>query len=235
MSEENATNTTESPGHILQAKRIQSDFTVEHITAETKISASVIRAIEEDDFVNLPAPAFTQGFYALYAKTLGLDADHLVELYQALQTDKTTGKNKETASNDVSALTQRPFVPIFSLIGFTLLLLLLIFGTLSWYFSWNPADFLSQQLRGVETEYHENDTKGMGVGTESPLVGAERNGGTAKVNMESEAAIRFPTKGDTQGIEISELSKSTPQLTLTSTPITPQSILATPTPQTVLQ
>lgn len=234
MSEENETSTPETPGHILKTMRIKSDFTIEHITAETKISASVIRAMEEDDFSKLPAPAFTKGFYSLYASTLGLDGEELVALYQTLHGGKNSGKKKDAAQNDVGALTKRPFVPIFSLIGFTLLLLLLIFGTISWYFSWNPADFLSQQLRGVETEYHEKDTKGIDLDTEETVL-TSTNVDTVKINSESEPVIQFPAARNTQGIEINELNKNIPELTLTAPSITPTSILTEPTPQPVLQ
>lgn len=238
MSEENATNTIESPGHILRAKRVQSDFTIEQITAETKIAASVIRAIEDDNFTELPAPVFTKGFYTLYAKKLGLDAEYLVTLYQTLYDEQTIENTKETIQNDVTALTKRPFVPIFSLIGFTLLLLLLIFGTLSWYFSWNPADFLSQQLRGIETEYHQSDPKEIGERSETSTASSSTNShdDVVKTSTVVKATImQFPAKGDSQGIEIGELGNKTPLVTLTSPTIVPKNVLEAPTPQTVLQ
>lgn len=235
MSEENAPSMTESPGQILKAARVQYDLTIEQVVAETKISASVVRAMEENDFSKLPAPAFTKGFYTLYAKTLGLDAEHLVALYQSNSDGKGANKHKDVHQNDVGELTKRPFVPIFSIIGFTLLLLLLILGTLSWYFSWNPADYLSQQLRGVETEYHEEQDHNIGAMDNAPSLSVKPVTTIKYTGMESESAIQFPAKGDTQGIEISKLSKPSPLLTLSAPPIVPQSIIATPTPQTALQ
>lgn len=234
MSEENATNSPESPGSLLKAKRIESDFTIEQITADTKISASVIRAIEQDDFTALPAPAFTKGFYALYAQSLGLDVEEVVGLYQTLHSGQTNKKKKEVAPSDVGALTKRPFVPIFSLIGFTLLLLLLIFGTLSWYFSWNPADFLSQQLRGVETEYHEVDNGDTEQHPSSAPTLSQQNQG-AQLKAENSAIIQFPITDNSQGIEISELTHTPPQLPLNTASISPKSTLTEATPQTVLQ
>lgn len=231
MSEEKETNSPESPGPILKAKRVGSDLTIEQITAETKISASVIRAMESDDFAQLPAPAFTKGFYSLYAETLGLDVEHIVDLYQTLHGGKSTKKKKETVPSDVGALTKRPFVPIFSVIGFTLLLLFLIFGTLSWYFSWNPADFLSQQLRGVETEYH--DTEGKDLGMQPPPSLSSTDTSDIKLTIDTGSTIAFPSAKNSQGIEISELSHNTPHLPLT--PISPENIVGKSAPQIVLQ
>ena len=47
-------------------------------------------------------------------------------------------------------MAERPTFLPFSFLGMILLLLLLFGGFLSWYFSWNPATYLSQKLRSLD-------------------------------------------------------------------------------------
>jgi cytoskeleton protein RodZ len=44
-------------------------------------------------------------------------------------------------------MAERPLITPFSMLGFSLVLLVLITVSICWFFSWNPANFLSEKLR----------------------------------------------------------------------------------------
>lgn len=157
MSEDNITKN--SIGDTLRKARSEKGFSLEQISEETKISLKSLRAIEADDYVSLPAPAFSKGFYRLYADALGLDGVKTQQKYEdTLQ--KTNGlhpSSQRTSPQEVGNLAERPPIPIMTIISFALMLSLVVFATLAWYFSWNPAEYLSKQLRSVEIESMTNE------------------------------------------------------------------------------
>ena len=53
-------------------------------------------------------------------------------------------------AQEVGNMAERPSYMPFSFFGLLVLLMLLLGGVLSWYFSWNPATYLSQKLRSLE-------------------------------------------------------------------------------------
>lgn len=46
-----------------------------------------VRALENDDYANLPPPTFVRGYLRSYARALGLDADDIVGLYDSLEVE----------------------------------------------------------------------------------------------------------------------------------------------------
>ncbi len=73
-----------SLGEYLQAERLARGISLEQISADTKITMSMLRAIEEGDIGELPAPVFTKGFLRAYAERIGLDPDAVIVEYQDL-------------------------------------------------------------------------------------------------------------------------------------------------------
>ena len=145
----------EGLGEYLRATRIDLGLDLLTVAGETKISTKNIQAMEENNFAALPAEAFTRGFYSLYAKALSLDCQEVLQMY--LKQRPHPGKSGNLPSvpatklaQEVGSMAERPTFLPFSFFGLTLLLLLLFGGFLCWYFSWNPASFLSQKLRSLE-------------------------------------------------------------------------------------
>jgi cytoskeletal protein RodZ len=151
MSSELAEPTYQSLGDLLRIARTSKGLDFEAVAEETKISMKNLRAMEENNYDCLPAEVFTRGFYSLYARILSLDPKEILKKYE---NEKTFSNESESnisptwkASKDHGTLAERPSYLPLSSIGL-LLLLLLIFGAfLCWYFSWNPATYLSQKLR----------------------------------------------------------------------------------------
>ena len=68
-------------GQKLKRARKRLKFEVSEIEIQTKIRSKYIEALENDDFADLPADAYTRGFVTRYAKFLGLDENKSMEEY----------------------------------------------------------------------------------------------------------------------------------------------------------
>lgn len=155
MSSHSVTADYSSLGEYLRETRINLGIDLMTIVEQTRISSKNLQAIEENDFVALPADAFTRGFYTLYAKSLSLDPEEILELYgqERLKQHKESPPMLPPSklAQEVSNMAERPTVMPFSFLGVILLSLLFLGGFLCWYFSWNPATYLSQKLRSLDT------------------------------------------------------------------------------------
>lgn len=153
-------------GDLLRQTRIKQGLDLEHISVETKITISILKAIENDDFNSLPAEAFARGFYALYANTLALDPEEILRIYTQEKGQLPNIKKGYFATppsklaKKVDNMAERPTVMPISCSGVIIFFLLLIGAFLCWYFSWNPATFLSEKLRSFqETPESRQETK----------------------------------------------------------------------------
>lgn len=70
-------------GEELRRERIVRDISLEEISAATKISLRLLRALEQSDLSRLPAPTFTRGFIRAYSLHLGIDPEEKVNAYLA--------------------------------------------------------------------------------------------------------------------------------------------------------
>lgn len=146
-------------GGYLQGTRISLGLDLKAVAEETKITPSNIQAIEENNFAALPAETFTRGFYTLYAKMLSLDPEDVLQLYMQERPHQDKSKSRSIFSSgkqaqEVGIMAKRPsFMPV-SFLGLALLLSLFFGCFLSWYFSWNPATYLSQKLRSLDQDPH---------------------------------------------------------------------------------
>lgn len=69
-------------GTTLREARIRARIDISEVEARTKIRAKYLRAIENEEWGLLPAPAFVKSFVREYADFLGLDSRLLVEEYK---------------------------------------------------------------------------------------------------------------------------------------------------------
>ncbi len=70
-------------GDKFRKAREKKDISLDDVSNVTKISARMLRAIEEEHFDQLPGGVFNKGFIRAYAKHLGLDAEEAVTDYLA--------------------------------------------------------------------------------------------------------------------------------------------------------
>lgn len=151
----NSSTPTGSLGELLRKSRSAKGLELEAVAKETRISPKILIAMEEGDYAALPANAFTRGFYNLYAQALELDPEEILKLYsQETINHPNLSSNKRilpgNGNGEVLEFAERPRSLHFSSIGFLLILLFLFGAFLCWYFSWNPATFLSQKLRSYQ-------------------------------------------------------------------------------------
>ena len=143
---------TETLGQFLQRQRTEQGVDLLEVAEETKIPLGTLQAMEGGDFAALPADAFARGFYVIYARHLGLDNVNILEQYarergSSLKHQKKSVPTPSRLGKTVSPMAERPLITPLSALGFSLVLLVLITGGISWFFSWNPANFLSEELR----------------------------------------------------------------------------------------
>lgn len=151
MSSEPDSTTEESLGDYLRNTRTSKGLELAEISAETKISVKNLMAMEENNYDVLPAEVFSRGFYTLYAKVLSLDPSIVLRKFD---NEKSLSKKNENSlrssisySRDYPSMAERPYSLPFSNVGLIVLLLLVFGAFLCWYFSWNPATYLSQMIQ----------------------------------------------------------------------------------------
>ena len=98
----------------LQQKRLELSLPLEYIQQRTQIRVSLLQAIEEGKFDNLPEPVYIKGFIRLYGNAIGVDGDALAHNFiQASQ-----GNNVQTAPTQTALAEPIPvntFTPSFTL------------------------------------------------------------------------------------------------------------------------
>ena len=66
-----------SVGETLRRERLRKELSLEQISRETKISARLLDALEQDQYDRLPGGVFAKSFTRQYARYLGLDEEEL--------------------------------------------------------------------------------------------------------------------------------------------------------------
>lgn len=87
-------------GQRLKRARTRKKVSLVDAEIDTKIRGKFLLALEEDNWKNLPADAYTKGFVLRYAKYLGLDTDKVILQYQK-------EKNMRFAKDEDHILPQR--------------------------------------------------------------------------------------------------------------------------------
>jgi len=68
-------------GEVLKQARSRLQLDIREVEQRTKIRVKYLRALEEEQWEVLPAPAYTRSFLRTYARNLGLDGEALVDEY----------------------------------------------------------------------------------------------------------------------------------------------------------
>ena len=156
MSSDPIDSTGETLGELLRRSRMSAGLDHDQVSNATKISVKNLQAMEDNDYDLLPAEVFTRGFYNLYARQLILDPSTILRQYD---NEKSLARKKNDSlqssipyDRNYGTMAERPNVMPFSCLGLLFMLLLGFGAFLCWYFSFNPATYLSQKIRrGPET------------------------------------------------------------------------------------
>ncbi len=141
-------------GNYLQQARNDQNLDISDIAATTRISPRILRAMEKDNYASLPPTGFARGFYSIYAKQLGLPIQEILHRFDT-EVDKKPSKKKQhikftKQDNETEILAARPSRTLRTLIGLSLVLLVVATALLSLYFSWNPATFISEKIQKLQ-------------------------------------------------------------------------------------
>ncbi len=78
-------------GRYLAQQRELRGLSIENVSDQTKLSKSVLRALEAEDFANLPERVFVVGYVKAYAKCVGLSVEETL-----LRLEETLNQNAAT-------------------------------------------------------------------------------------------------------------------------------------------
>ena len=91
----------ESPGKYLQARRESKRLSLKRVADATNIRESILRAIEEDKYGDLPS-LYVKSFLKSYARYLGLDPDQVMLLHQKFVRNTIASRRKIPKRHTVS-------------------------------------------------------------------------------------------------------------------------------------
>lgn len=164
-------------GAALRAEREKRGLDLEDAANKLKISARLLRALEEGDEQSLPPLAYTKGFIRSYASYVGLSAEEVSEALGALEaaTEPTTPQN--VYEPELVLTPRRNLKPI--LAGVVLLGIMAAV-----FFAWQQGalDFLSRQTRRLAQpapmQSAESVDPGNLAGRSAPVAAAPAAGST---------------------------------------------------------
>ena len=156
MANEEEKHEVHTLGELLRQNRIAKGLDIEALAEETRISIINLRAMEEDDFASLPPVTFARGLYTIYAKVLELDVDEVLKKFsEENSTAEQKNKPKPTPSRlarEIGSMAERPPAPPTSLFGIVFIIFVILIALGCWYYSINPASYVSEKLRGLQQE-----------------------------------------------------------------------------------
>lgn len=74
------------PGDRLQAARISIGLTLEDVASKMRLSAAILRSLEENDFEDITAPIFVKGYLRSYARIVNLNEEEIISQYSQFYT-----------------------------------------------------------------------------------------------------------------------------------------------------
>jgi cytoskeleton protein RodZ len=128
-----ASNPKTSLGGMLREARERLGFSVADVAAQIKFAPRQIEALESDDYIHLPEPAFVRGFVRSYAKILHLDTEVLLAAMPITKTDTT--ELMPAPVNVPFPVSNSPQKQNLILLGAALILAVIVVGFAVWHFT----------------------------------------------------------------------------------------------------
>ena len=102
----NVTRRTEGPGRLLTDARLKLGLEPQNVAEMLHLREYQVRALEADDYENLPEPTYVKGYLRAYCQLLSIDPDKIVKMYAdtirppARESFEGLATEKQAASND---------------------------------------------------------------------------------------------------------------------------------------
>src|SRR6202790_1384170 len=95
-------------GEKLKLEREKRNITLEQISVSTKIGTRMLRALEENQFNQLPGGIFNKGFVRAYSRVLGLDEEQTIADYLQASGDAATLSTEFVVSPAATLRSEKP-------------------------------------------------------------------------------------------------------------------------------
>ncbi len=148
MSHEDTQEERKSLGTFLREHREQKGASLAEASEATKISSSILQAMEDDAHDLLPAEAFSRGFYSLYATFLEINPKevldrHEVEKGPEERSLKIPAKPPIKKSKRFSNYAEPSSISPGTSMGIFIIICIILIAGLCWYFNWNPTNYFN--------------------------------------------------------------------------------------------
>lgn len=116
-------------GELLRQARVYKGASLRDAERATRISRSYLEALENQDFSQLPPPAYARGIVKNYAQYLGLDSVAILSLYDSTDVES-VGETIQVVPATRPINVRPHWVPNFAIIGFMLVVSAIVFAWL---------------------------------------------------------------------------------------------------------
>ncbi len=139
----------DTPGSLLSQARDAKGFTAADIAQKLRLKVGIIEALERDEVLSTISLTFTKGYVRSYAKLLGLNENHIIQLFNELHiSDDLTPKKMQSFSRKVSREhnDSRWMIVTYSIIALVILLSIL------WWVQHQSEPFFAAKSNVLEAE-----------------------------------------------------------------------------------
>ncbi len=119
-------------GETLAAARIEKGMSLEQVSVQLKLSMKYLQALEACHYDQLPGTTFTRGYLRSYARLVGVDENHVLNLFgETVQADEQVARLLQEQDRTIEA--HSPLDGKWLIIISVILLLSFIVGSVYWW------------------------------------------------------------------------------------------------------
>lgn len=193
-----------SLGEYLRESREKNNYSIEKLSLKTRISPSVIKSLESEEFSSLPSPAYLKGFVTTYVKVFSLDEDvafkKLVETYErktgqtfpalnhAKKYESTVRKDKSEHPDEVINNSENIFDTIKPMVPY-------IIGVAVVASAFGVYKFASQQINNEVKSYQDSEVESVdSVDATAPITEATTSEPAQELNSPATTQTTAPAE-----------------------------------------
>ena len=203
----------DTPGSLLSQARNAKGFTAADIAQKLRLKVGIIEALERDEVLSTISLTFTKGYVRSYAKLLGLNENHIIQLFNELHiSDDLTPKKMQSFSRKVSREhnDSRWMIVTYSIIALVILLSIL------WWVQHQSEPFFAAKSNVPEAEQSVSESLQTPVFIEDDSftlnaveIDSELTDLTNATEAEAEAEVEIETGSDLAPYEQAEFADET--------------------------
>ena len=194
-----------SVGQALQAARTQAGLSVEEVAAATRIRATIVRAIDRDDFALCGGDVYARGHIRSIANVVGADASQVVAEFDATRGSRPT-LSADLFEAEVSAARVRRRQPSWTLVlGAVLAVLIAVgfFQLLSGTGSPRQPSSIAAGLGATPSSSPTPSGSSVGTGSPSPTPSSPSSSPTVLAESSSGAVrVSISTPGGKSWVQV---------------------------------